>query len=229
MDSRIKFDALIKAQLIPDFCTDEYALIVPDGFDEKSNRVAEADAEDFLRAWETGLASHLGRGRYLFASGRLKEQFFWEGSKEAAPRKFTLWLEPIITLGAIGRLHLDHGWPVSRLRSQSNDGAFDLLAIAANGVDISISGEVKKTEREADQLIELMIEFGQNHSALEPSKGKLQNAFRKVRSLRSNISPILWIIGPDRYERIFQVNYQKDGIIALSETDKKLLSCSIHQ
>ncbi|WP_226018584.1 hypothetical protein [Novosphingobium sp. FKTRR1] len=132
MSSLDEFNALILNRLAPDFCSDESRRMQLSGLVATSNRVTEADAEDFLRAWKTGLCAHQGRGQYLVGEAVVREQFFWSGAKHSEQRSFTLWMEPVITVAAIGRLHLDYKWPSSRLAAQSNDWAFDIVAKKAN-------------------------------------------------------------------------------------------------
>ena len=115
MSARAEFDELLAERLIPDFCSDARRRADASGFVAKSNNVTEDDAADFLRAWRAGLPVHKGRGQYIVGVGRVHEQFFSSGLKAVEQRSFTLWLEPIITMGSIARLHLDHGWPISRL------------------------------------------------------------------------------------------------------------------
>jgi hypothetical protein len=115
MSARSEFDELLADRLIPDFCSDQIRRADASGFVAKSNLVTEEDAEDFLRGWHAGLPVHQGSGQYLVGVGRVHEQFFSSGRKAVEQRSFTLWVEPIVTMGAIARLHLDHGWPVSRL------------------------------------------------------------------------------------------------------------------
>jgi hypothetical protein len=39
----------------------------------------------------------------------------------------TLWVEPIITIGALSRLHFEFGWPAAMLGMQTDDYAFDFV------------------------------------------------------------------------------------------------------
>lgn len=206
MSALVKFSKLLDDRLVPEFCSDIGRGLTISGFVDKSNRLSEEDAEDFLRAWDTGLLSHKGRGLYIVGTTRVHEQFFWTGSKTASPRTFTLWMEPIISMGAIARLHLDHRWPASYLAAQSPDWAYDIIAIRADGAT-AIVGEVKKTRREVDDLFDLMMQFGANPDAALPASGKSRNAFKKVMSLRKFPAPLLWLIGTSRYEMVFHVRY----------------------
>lgn len=209
MSARAEFDNLLKSRLIPEFCSDPDRRLNISGFAEKSNRLSEEDTEDFLRAWKAGLLFHQGRGQYIIGNAKVHEQFFWTGSKTAELRTFTLWMEPIISMGAIARLHLDYRWPISRLAAQSPDWAYDIIALG-NGGPTAIVGEVKKTRAEVDDLFALMVQFGANPATPAPSSGKTRNAFKKILSLRKFPAPILWLIGPSRYELVFHVRYSGD-------------------
>lgn len=204
------FERLLKTVLIPDFCSDESRRMAPSGFVESSNRVAEVDAADFLRGWETGLPVHQGRGQYLVGHGRVKEQFFSSGSKSVTPRTFTLWMEPVITVAAIARLHLDHGWPISLLAAQSDDWAYDIVGRTMQDGAVRVAGEVKKSRREVDKLIDELIEFGSDLTLPNPLPEKYKNSLKKLISLRKIRAPILWVVGPDCYQKVFLVRYEGD-------------------
>lgn len=223
MSARKEFDDLLAKRLIPEFCSDLSRRMDPSGFSAKSNRVTEEDAEDFLRAWNAGLPVHQGRGQYLVGTGRVREQFFWSGATAAERRMFTLWLEPVITMGAIARLNLDHGWPVSRVSAQSRDWAFDIVAMASDGASEAISGEVKKSRAEVDDLVDLMAKFGTEPDATEPATGKARNAFKKMASLRRGRAPILWLVGPARYEKVIEVKYFDNGVVKFNYSDTSVL------
>lgn len=122
-------------------------------------------------------------------------------------------MEPIITVGAIGRLHLKYGWPVARLAVQSPDWAYDIVALGTDGKSTTIAGEVKKTRAEVDDLIDLMAYFGSDPCTVEPTSGKYRNAFKKVVSLRKSRAPLLWLIGPARYEQVMTVEYRTDDVL----------------
>ena len=207
MNARTEFDKLLADRLYPDFSSDPSRRAGALGFVAKSNCVTEVDARDFLRAWNAGLPVHQGRGQYLVGAGRVHEQFFWSGAKAAENRTFTLWLEPVLSMGAIARLHLDHGWPVAHLVAQSSDWAFDIVALAPDGTSQAIAGEVKKTRVEVDDLLDRMVAFGASPHAPEPGPGKLRNAYKKVESLRNWRPPILWLVGPAHYEKVIEVEY----------------------
>ena len=82
---------------------------------------------------------------------------------------------------------------------------------------------MKKACREIDDLLELMIEFGTDPQAPEPIPGKARNAFKKIASLRRGHAPILWLVGPDRYEKVFNVNYSASGEVKLENASADTL------
>ena len=61
-----------------------------------------------------------------------------------------------------------------------------------------------------------MLEFGSNPYASVPLSGKRRNAFKKVASLRLSRAPILWLVGPARYERVFLVDYGEGDSITFT-------------
>ena len=176
MSARTGFDQLLTTALVPEFCSDPSRLVQPSGFNDKSNRVSDEDAQDFLRLWNANLVLHQGRGLYLIGASKVREQFFWSGAKSEGPRTFTLWMEPVITVGAIARLHFDFGWPFTQLGAQSKDWAYDIVAVSSDMTGTIIAGEVKKSRKEIDDWVGLMLEFGSNPDAPVPLSGKRRNA-----------------------------------------------------
>lgn len=225
MSARSAFDELLFDTLIPAFCSDASRRMAIGGFVTKSNIVTETDAADFLRAWHAGLPVHQGRGQYLVGAGRVKEQFFNSGLKAETERTFHLANESIITMAAIARLHFDHGWPIDCLAAQSADWAYD-IAVNVAGRAI-IAGEVKKTRKEIDDLIQLMKQYGANPAADAPASGKTRNAFKKVASLRKSGSPMVWLVGPDNYDHVFEVAYGENGIMEFNPTTRCALAYEI--
>lgn len=210
------FEALLYDQLIPEFCADQSRRCNAANFVQSSIKVSEEDAAYFLKAWKGDLIQHAGRGIYRTAKGAAGEQFFWEGMKSKEPRLFSLWLEPVITVAGLARLHFDYGWPAHLIATQSIDWAFDLVAFHPESDGELIAGEVKKTTTEVDQLVSFMEEFCANPGQPEPPSGKARNAFKKVSALRARKAPIFWALGPNGYRRIFRIAYGDDGTIRLN-------------
>tara|TARA_R110000868_G_scaffold411715_1_gene707939 strand:- start:8956 stop:9657 length:702 start_codon:yes stop_codon:yes gene_type:complete len=218
-----RFDALVREELVPYYCTNPRMNCEPAGFDATRKLVDETDVEYFLRAWERGLLIPKGEGQYSTARGSASEALFWEGRKSETPRRFWLWLEPIITFGGLARLHLDFGWPTENIGAQSPDSAFDIVAYSNSSSDERIAGEVKKTKREVDRLLELMAEYCSDPSAVALVGERGRNAFKKVEGLRARKAPIFWALGPAGYSRAFSVSYQEGGSIGLEEVDSSIL------
>lgn len=212
--NRDAFEGLLYGTLIPDFCGDARRGCQPAGFVADSVKVAEYDAGLFLQAWEHGLIKPVRPGLYRSSAGRPGEQLFWEGRKGLGVRRFTLWLEPVITVGSLARLHFDFGWPKHLIGAQSLDGAFDMVAFLTESNDEYIAGEVKKTVREAELLLDLMFAFGRDPTAPEPRAGKERNAYKKIAALRARKAPVFWLVGPDGYNRIQKVSYSEDKVIS---------------
>jgi hypothetical protein len=78
-----------------------------------------------------------------------------------------------------------------------------------------IACEVKKTNAEIGKLLELMDRFGKDpHAAVAP---KEQNAFRKVKALRSRRPPLFWAVGPGRSGHAFRMEYSGDDVVCFHE------------
>jgi hypothetical protein len=198
----------------------------PENFVEASLKVTKYDAEQFLRCWRGGLLEHLEGGIYRYRETGTNTQFFWSGSSKDQTRSFTLWMEPIITAGSIAKLHFDLNWPLNRIASQSRDNAFDVVAYQQNSEAEEIAGEVKKTERELDALIDLMKSFGADPSSPEPIGSKQQkerNAYKKVVGLRARKAPYFWAVGPVGVRKTFRVEYGVGDQLALIESTEREL------
>ncbi|TMV03142.1 hypothetical protein [Brucella haematophila] len=225
-DTSLSFQNLLTEALIPHFCTGNGGGFQPSGFDPRSVRLSETDMADFIRAWNGQLVTHIGAGKYRAARSGASEQFFWSGSKKASPRTFTLWIEPVITLGFLARLHFDLGWPREYIGTQSaGDWAFDVIVTKnPDTMDEYIACEVKKSRKEIDALAEYMKHFAWNPHELHDEKNASKNAFKKVAALRKRKPPFLWLVGPDRYEQAFRVGYEDGGRITMASMPLEALS-----
>lgn len=217
------FESILYQRLIPEFCEDQNRCCDIANFVRTSNRLGEQDARDFVEAWNSGLIEHQGRGLYRAANSAASEQFFWEGRKANVPRTYTLWMEPVITVAALGRLHHTYHWPKHLIGTQSVGWAFDLVAILPAKEGEFIAGEVKKTAQEVDQLIGSMLHFARTPDAPAPSSGQQRNAYKKVCALRARNAPIFWAVGPEMFSRVFRVAYRADGIVDLAPVDDSAL------
>jgi hypothetical protein len=104
-DVKTRFTNLLEQRLIPDYCSDSARGMNPAGFRANRTPISEIDMADFLRGWDAQLLVHVGNGQYRSPRGGAVELFFWEGRKANTPRTFTIWVEPIITLAVLARMH----------------------------------------------------------------------------------------------------------------------------
>lgn len=194
------------------------------GFDGKAiGNLAAIDAADFMQAIDDSLISHKD-GIFSAAQSKAKEQIFWQGARDSVPRKVTLWLEPIITMAGLMRLHRDFQWPTRHLGLQSKSWAFDLVAYDANLSSESLVCEVKKAAHEVDVLLKFM-EQHLNTPAEAPSifKGAERNAFKKVVELRKSTATVFWALGPNRYGYVFDVIRSHANSVSLRPTTESAL------
>src|SRR5690242_7228605 len=111
---------------LPIFCNHPSRAWGADGFTADWSKITEEDAADFLRGIQGGLVEHVGRGQYRAPRSPHKEQLFWSGSTKTHPRPISLWIEPIIGIAVLARLHFGLGWPKQSLGTETKDGAFDV-------------------------------------------------------------------------------------------------------
>lgn len=203
------FQDRILNDLLPMFCTSRSWS--SDGFKPAWDKISEVDIVDFLRGIDGELVKHEGRALYKAARSYAGEQFFWSGSKRKKnPRPITLWVEPIITVAVLARLHFDLGWPKELLGTQTKDWAFDVATYLSNDSDAQyIACEVKKSIAELNKLLELMAQFGKCPPADQILAPNERNAFRKVKALWSYRPPLFWAIGPGGSSHAFRVDYSE--------------------
>jgi hypothetical protein len=172
--------------LLPTFCNDPSRGWGCEGFKEDWKDVTEKDAADFLLALDAGLIEHRGRGLYRAPKSLASEQFFWSGKKSILPRPVTLWVEPIITVAVLARLHSKWGWPKELIGTQFQHWEFDVTAYRASDPSNEyVVCEVKKTVAEQDQLVELMQRFSTDRDAGDALKSSREkNAFRKLKGFK---------------------------------------------
>lgn len=216
-----QFQARLDREWLEPFCTKRG--FSTDGFVRESlQKLSPVDAEDFIYAIDQGLVEHES-GVFRTPLSKAKEQIFWEGPKDTNPRKITLWLEPIITIAALARLHRDYGWPSDCLGLQSATWAFDLVAYVARKTEEGLVCEVKKSTQEVDKLIGFMLAHANSDPDLALNlKGSELNAFRKVIALRRSSSPTFWAVGPGGYSRVFTVVRDNSGLILDAVGDEAL-------
>lgn len=219
------FQDRILNDLLPTFCNDPSRAWGTDGFKADWHKISEIDAADFLRGIDGSLVKHVSRGLYKALRSKAREQFFWSGSKKMTPRPITLWVEPIITVAVLARLHFDLGWPKELLGTQSKGWAFDVATyLSSDSDDEYIACEVKKTTAELDQLVALMNRFGKSPAANQPMASKERNAFRKVQALRQRQPRLFWAVGPGGSGHAFRMGYSAEGVVSF----QKILFDELH-
>jgi hypothetical protein len=214
-----EFRRRLVSDWLPSFCAARAKKgFAPSGFRwETAARLTEFDARWFLAAVDAGIVTEEG-GFFAAPMSKAKEQLFSSGSKTESPRTFTLWTEPIITIGALGRLHAEFAWPADRLGCQSSDWGLDLVCYDRSDSFV-VGVEVKKTKREVNALLVEMARYADDPDLPEPTKGPQRNAFRKVVSIRYNWPSLFWAVGPEGYSQLFQVVRLEDsGRFALEGT-----------
>lgn len=178
------------------------------GFKEDTiDRVGEHDALWFLSALEARAVVH---NEPFFDSARAgaRCQIFWQGLKATRPRPITIWHEPVITVGAAGRLCRDFGWPSDLIGLESKGNwAFDLMAYGDAG-EARIACEIKKAVRELDEMLAAMERYMVEPPLIEePAQSTHRNAYRKVKGLREFRPSFFWAVGPGGYEKVFRLEY----------------------
>jgi hypothetical protein len=216
------FKDRVLGDLLPEYCDDPSRGWGFTGFKPDWSKVSELDARDFLRALDAKLVQHVGRGQYRAPRSGAKEQFFWEGERNITPRPVSLWIEPIITVAGLARLHFEHGWPSEFLGTQSPDYAFDLVAYNRSDlVNEHIACEIKKSTSELDRLVKLMQQFAANNVQSERSMSRSEiNAFRKLKALRDRKAAVFWALGPGRTSYVFRMFYGDGGLVTLNPSSE---------
>ncbi|WP_284312095.1 hypothetical protein [Labrys miyagiensis] len=170
---------------------------------------------------------------------KASEQFFSSGRKNTATgeaiakeaRSVTLWLEPVITVATLARLHFEFGWPKQLLGMQSADWAFDAMAFLSSDASAEhIAGEIKKTDAEVEKLIQFMQALSRSiDPATASPRGAEKNAFKKVKALNLRKPPLFWAVGPNGLSYVFEVGYGADEVLWFSEASEARLRCPLVQ
>jgi hypothetical protein len=184
------------------------------------------DATDFLRAIENRVVQDSGGGRYRVPKSEADVVIFWEGRKTKSPRPITLSIEPVITIASIARLHLDYGWPSRCLGMESAKWQFDFTAFLSEASAAEhIAGEVKKSVRELDFLVEGLRascqERGLDKASATPAR---INAHKKWEGLCRSRSPLFWAVGPGGVSHLFSVSYGSQNEVCLREVSTERLA-----
>lgn len=195
---------------LPSFCNAPHRNYSVAGFRQESIcKLSEFDAYWFLVAVDSKLVFE-SDGFFVSPQSKAKEQIFWDWGKGKNPRPLNLWLEPIITIGAVARLAKEFGWPIEQLGMQSKTWAFDLVCYDKRGEEYVVC-EVKKTSKEIASLLAVMSSYCvQQPLAQAPANGKERNAYRKVQGVRRSWPRVFWALGPGDAGSAFTVRRDND-------------------
>lgn len=198
----------MRGEWLEAYCSDPGRRYDATGFDPSSLRVGEADARDCARAIDERIVRDVGGGRYWAARSSTAEVLFWEGQKTRVPRRITVWLEPVITLAALARLHYRHGWPKECLGAQSNDWAYDLVGYRMPDDERPVLlGEVKKSGKEVRDLRDALLALASGASPRTRSR----NSLAKWNALLATRPTLLWLVGPDDEHYVYRPDYASIG------------------
>lgn len=206
-ESKKTFLTRLNSEWLPEFCLARSEDITEAGFRPRNlEKLTEFDAKWFLNAIDCGYVRH-AHGFFENPLSAAREQIFWEGPRSNTPRHLDLWLEPIITIGAIARMVQERGWPASRLGLQSRPPwPFDFSAYHADLKTELVVCEVKKSSSEVVRLIEHMKNFcSQITMEVEPVKSVEKNAYKKVIGIRASWPEVLWALGPNGGGCVFKI------------------------
>jgi hypothetical protein len=209
----LAFERRLTQEWLPIYCSDPSRNYDVCGFRGGVRTLSARDATDFAYSLDTGLVKDMGGGRYRAPRSMATEVLFWEGLKAVLPRPITLWLEPVITIAALGRLHRDYGWPAAQLGLQSADWAFDLVAYAdPTSTAVDVACEVKKSSRELTYMIRCLHHFAAVPTAVSKcKKGPELNAARKWTALAAARPRLFWAVGPGIESVLFSITYDEIG------------------
>ena len=197
----------LRSEWLPSFCAARAEDFQPEGFLEGSvQTLSEYDAEWFLKAVDGKLVVE-NAGIFRGKNGAIRDQIFWSGRRGSNVRALTLWVEPVITIGAVARLVMTFGWPPEFVSSQpSSPSPFDFSCFVPSSKFKRILGEVKKTDTELEALIWSMKVMGTHLPFdVEPSKRAERNAYRKVVGLRARWPDFFWALGPQVIGAVYSI------------------------
>lgn len=216
----------LKREWLPAYCNDPARRYDMAGFRADAKQVTDIDARDFLRALDHNVVCVDIGGRFRMPRSNVNEVIFWEHSTKISPRPISLWIEPIITIAAMARLHLDHGWPVECLGMQSEKWEFDLMAFRPDDLEHEfIAGEVKATSKELNKFLGRLQECcASGEHDCGGAKIDKENAHKKWLGLKRCHAPLFWALGPGGDSRIFRVLYNDGCRISLSVTTDAALN-----
>jgi hypothetical protein len=108
---------------------------------------------------------------------------------------------------------------------QSKDWAFDFAVFKETSSESEfVAGEVKKSPKELDSLIENLVAFGQQGASECPSIHRdVVNSFKKWLALLRCNAPFFWAVGPNNYTHLFNVVYNTENNASFTEVQLEQL------
>lgn len=225
MSIQQEFWRRLKEDWLPAYCNDPARNYDVAGFRPDTKQVSDIDARDFMRALDHNIVKVDSGGRFRMPRSSVNEVIFWEHPAKVSPRPISLWIEPVITVAAVARLHLDYGWPLGCLGMQSVDWAFDLIAFKPDDPEHEfIAGEVKATTSELNKFMVGLQECcaAGDHDCADANRAR-KNAHRKWLGLKRSRAAILWAIGPSSESRVFDVSYSQYSTMQLNAANEQRL------
>jgi hypothetical protein len=220
VDVQSEFWRRVTSEWLPAFCSARG--YDPQGFRREAKTVSDGDAENFLQAIDHNVVSVDSGARFRMPQSKACEHIFWEHPESTAPRAITLWIEPIVTIAAVARLHLDCGWPRECLGMQSVKWEFDITAFKPPDLTNEyIAGEVKATTRELDKFLANLERCCIAGAHEVETNAAQSNAHKKWLGLTRCRAPIFWAVGPGGDSRVFNVIYRDNERIALIPTSNQ--------
>ena len=155
------------------------------------------------------------------------EGIFNHGYRNPPPQPPKLRREGFLEIAAVGMLAVRYGWPVSRLRFQSPDRAFDFLAYASDDWDrseVAIAGEAKQPQSAVERLCESLEVCVARGTHDKSACTERTNHHRKYAGLLKYRPGILWAVGPGAFaavdpDLVFRVQVSKGGGARLRRTE----------
>lgn len=169
-------------------------------------KIQENDIAWFFRTIELEVLIELPNGNFRTSKPGASESLFWHGSSRRTPSPVGVAIESVISLGAIGRLIDEYGWPAHCIGAQNGAWGFDLTGYSHESDQIILQCEVKTTSHEVDRMCTyIKTVLDGLHADDLATLSQRKNWDKKIKELLSAPPEVLWALGPNGYQRIFRV------------------------
>lgn len=171
-----------------------------------AEKIPETDIEWLFRAIESGALTELPDGDFRMPRSGARERLYSHGSSKECPVRVGIWIEPVISIGAVSRLMWAYRWPAECIGLQTGNWGFDLTCYEPGSEKVVIQCEVKVLEREVDHMCQY-FESQLNGTGSEDTGTTAQrkNWNKKLVELNSTRPKIFWALGPGGYEHVYRV------------------------